>query len=79
MTSIQRGETDSRSTPDWVRQDTCVWLTEIVSCGVGYTGSNIAMSVHHEGCPGTTKAGYAMVINADVPVGTVLLCTGGIW
>src|SRR5579875_1014903 len=37
------------------------------SCGAGYTGSNIAMSVHHEGCPGTMKAGYAMVINADVP------------
>src|ERR1700754_5155392 len=37
------------------------------SCGAGYTGSNIAMSVHHEGCSGTTKAGYAMVINADVP------------
>ena len=64
---------------DRVGLDTCVRVVTLRSCGVGYTGSNIAMSVHHEGCPGTTKAGYAMVINADVPVGTVLLCTGGIW
>src|SRR6201999_4660300 len=47
------------------------------SCGVGYTGSNIAMSVHHEGCLGTTKAGSPWSSALMSPDAQVFRALGG--